>query len=128
MENFAREMSKGVGETFDCTFPSNYIGGQLMCQNQNQILFQGRLISTDNHNSIDLLVDLEAWLSQEPTVLVQGEELRLVSNKTLTPEMTSPSGKHSKFSLVPIIGGGAGTVVIIVIMFIGTVALCHKSR
>ena len=45
----------------------------------NRVVFQGRLISTDDMNSTDIISHLERWAQSEPTVAAKGVQLT-VSN------------------------------------------------
>jgi len=78
-------ITAGIDRLCHCQFTSDYIGdGRLLCDQEacHRAVFQGRIISTDNRNSTELLQDLERWVSSTPTVVVQGEQLQVLSSET----------------------------------------------
>ena len=117
-----------------------------MCQNDSLILYQGRIISTNDRSSSDHLADLEKWLLSEPTIIVQGEVLKIVKKKSATelvtlstiPEKTpaierpvEQTETSSDDILAPIFGGVAGVVAVLVILAVGvimTVVVLRKHR
>ena len=85
VEDLVQEISKSIEQYCGCDIPTNYIAdGKFTCREDKPELvrFQGRLISTNDRDSSDLLVNLEEWVSSRPTVVVQGKELRVVSSET----------------------------------------------
>ena len=62
------EEINGRGVEFICHCYKYNANGQLMCQNDSLILYQGRIMSTNDRDSSDLLTDLEKWLSSELTI------------------------------------------------------------
>ena len=56
MKYLAWEISCGIEEFFDCTFPSDYIvDGKLACDKEDTVvIFSGRLISTNDRNSSEI--------------------------------------------------------------------------
>ena len=138
MVDLARDIGRGVEFICHCKFPDKYIAnGQLMCQNDSLILYQGRIISTDDRDSSDLLADLEKWLSSEPTIIAQGEVLKIVKKSTIpekTPTVERPVEQTDTSSddiLAPIFGGVAGVVAVLVILAVGvimTVVVLRKHR
>ena len=65
-----------------CTLSAKYIADtDLICveNSMDQVVFQGRLISTDDMNSTDIILHLEHWAQTEPTVTAKGVQLT-VSN------------------------------------------------
>ena len=68
-----------------CNFTSDYITDEIYeCDevNPDLIIVNGRIISTNDRDSSDLVGDLEEWVSSGPTVVVQGKELQVVSSET----------------------------------------------
>ena len=147
MLDLARDIGRGVEFICHCKFPEKYIAnGQLMCQNDSLILYQGRSISTNDRSSSDHLADLEKWLLSEPTIIVQGEVLKIVKKKSATelvtlstiPEKTpaierpvEQTETSSDDILAPIFGGVAGVVAVLVILAVGvimTVVVLRKHR
>ena len=76
-------ISDSLSERCECTFPREYIAdGQFMCVNDdpNSVVYEGRLISTDDTDSVELLFHLQEWLLTEPTVSLSGVDLHATEN------------------------------------------------
>ena len=81
----ALAVSNGIDMICRCNFTRDYITDETFeCDevNPDLIIINGRIISTNDRDSSDLVGDLEEWVSSGPTVLVQGKELRVVSSET----------------------------------------------
>ena len=81
----ALAVSNGIDMICRCNFTSDYITEETFeCDevNPDLIIINGRIISTNDSDSSDLVGDLEEWASSGPTVVVQGKELRVVSSET----------------------------------------------
>ena len=123
MVDLARDFSRGIELVCRCKFPDEYIAeGQLMCLTDN-VMYQGRIISTNDRDSTDLLGDLKTWLSSEPVIVAQGEVLRVVKDSTnvrpgKTPSI-EPMGQAEtsgdNFS-VSAVGGVIGVVCVLVLL------------
>ena len=132
VEDLARDFSRGIELTCRCSIPSDYIAdGRLTCQNQN-LIYQGRIISTDDRDSTSLLADLQEWLSSFPVIIAQGEELKLVKNE---PEPSIETAKQEDsptegfpVSTVGVTAGAAAILVLLVIVVAGTVVACRRKR
>ena len=88
-------VSNGIDMICRCNFTSDYITDETFeCDevNPDLIIVNGRIISTNNRDSSDLVGDLEKWVSSGPTVVVQGKELRVVSSET-PPDPSSDDDK-----------------------------------
>ena len=107
VQDLSTALSDGIELTCNCSFPSDHIAdGQLTCHN-DILIFQGRIISTTEWNSTDLMEYFKQWLSGDPTVIVQGEELSLVKE-----EMFTESEKH----VVEWVAGATAGVVAVIIL------------
>ena len=130
MVDLARDFSRGVELVCRCKFPDSHIAnGQLMCLNDN-LIYQGRMIGTIDRDSNDLLADFETWVSSEPTVIAQGEVLKVVKKSGIKPENTpsvEPIGQPDtpQDSIpVSVVGGVAGVVgVLLLLAVVGTVVV-----
>ena len=110
-------------------------------------MYRGRIISTDDRDSTDLLAEFEKWLSSEPVVIARGEVLKLVKNPIteMTTQMTTelketPSIKPLEQNEteasqddipMPIIGGIAGVAavfVLLIVVVIVTALVLRKRR
>jgi len=105
-------VTAGIDQFCHCHFSSYYIGdGRLLCDQEacHRAVFQGRIISTNDRNSTELLQDLEEWVSSNPTVAVQGEELQVVSRETLNCD------KQEKSDML---GVTLGTIVVLILVLL----------
>ena len=123
MVDLARDFSRGVELVCRCKFPDSHIAnGQLMCLNDSLIIYQGRMIGTIDRDSNDLLADFETWVSSEPTVIAQGEVLKVVKKSGIKPENTpsvEPIGQPDtpQDSIpVSVVGGVAGVVGVLLLL------------
>ena len=96
-----------------------------MCHN-GTLIYQARIVGTDDRDSTQLLVDLEKWLSGGPTIIVQGEVLKLVipgTTPTLQPEQEESSSDSGL-----VYGSVAGVVAVLLLLsatvFLTVVVLC----
>ena len=134
VEDLARDISKGIEHMCHCKFPSDYITEtKLLCRNTS-LVFQGRIISTNNRESTDLLADLQKWLSTEPTLTAKGEDLHLVKNYTKpTNKATEPakqedtSANRFPVTIVAPVGGAVFLVIILGVAFV-TVMVWYRQR
>ena len=138
MTDLARDFSRGIELTCRCKFPDTYItDGQLMCVNE-ELMYQGRIISTDDRDSTGLLAEFEKWLLSEPVVIARGEVLKLVKNPNteMVPQMTTEMTTELKETPtikpleqneteasqddipMPIIGGIAGVAAVFVLLIV----------
>ena len=113
----AHGVSQGIELICHCNFPSVYIADdKLTCDEKNPHLaiFNGRIISTNDRDSSDLVGDLEEWVSSGPTVVVQGEKLRVVSSET-SPDASSDDKEEQDSNLLGIV---VGTVVPVIVLLL----------
>ena len=137
MVDLARDFSRGVELVCRCKFPDSHIAnGQLMCLNDN-LIYQGRMIGTNDRDSSDLLADFETWVSSEPIVIAQGEMLKVVKKSGIKPENTpsiEPIGQAdtSQDSIpLSVVGGVAGVVgvlLLLAVVVIVTVVVGLRKR
>ncbi|CAI7993603.1 hypothetical protein GBAR_LOCUS1283 [Geodia barretti] len=112
VEDLSRAFSSGIELTCNCTFTSDYIAdGQLTCRN-DILIFQGRIISTTDRNSTDLLTNFETWLSTDPTIMARGEELKLFKNERFT------ESENRNQSIVGATAGVAAVLILLVALVI----------
>ena len=128
VEDLARDISAGIELVCRCEFPSDYIADrQLKCNNQS-LVFQGRIVSTNISESTDLLADLTKWISTEPTVTAKGEELHVMKNSN---EKAEPENKEDALpNSFPMWTAAPVVVFIVVILAVatGTVVACRRQK
>ena len=118
VEDLVQEISKSIDQYCGCDIPTNYIAdGKFTCREDKPewVIFQGRLISTNDRDSSDLLVNLEEWLSNKPTVVIQGKELRVVSSET-SPDPSSDKQQEDSNLAGTVTGIVAAMVVSLVLI------------
>ena len=123
---------------YNCDITSEYIAeGRLVCnpKQPGEGTLQGRITGK---NSTDLLMALQAWVLDNPTVVVQGVQLKvdpecLVDLRNLgdtecIPHSIGVVGPNIPF---PAVGGGIGgllVVVVLVVIVVVAVFICVKKR
>ena len=115
--DLAQGISAGIEQFCRCQFPRDYIAeGKLMCNLEalHTVLFQGRIISTNDRGSSVLVGDMDGWVSTEPTVVVQGELLRVVKSET----QPNSSSEDSQLSSAVV---GAVVAAVLVLLLLITV-------
>jgi hypothetical protein len=137
LEDLARELSRGIELFCQCTLPNTYIAdGNLKCSKQ-ELMFQGRIISTNERDSSDLLADLEKWISTTPTVIARSELLKVVydGRVTSTNALTSESAEQQENTTtssfpIPVVTATVGVIVVVCIivgLVLGIVS-CRRFR
>ena len=78
-----QEISNGIEQNCQCIVSSDYITDtKFVCdEDSNNVIFQGRIISTDEMDSDYLVNQLEMWVSNEPTIVIQKEKVQVVSRQ-----------------------------------------------
>ena len=122
----------------NCAFSEEYIADpDLICleNNASGVIFQGRLISTEDMNSTEMISQLERWAQNKPIIVAKGVKLTVagicsehprgldcIMDNTrptvMTPTQNSnPTGVGvtESHSIVPVIGAGAGGGVFLLI-------------
>ena len=131
VEDLVQEISKSIAEYCQCNIPTNYIAdGKFTCGKGNPefVIFQGRLISTNDRDSAYLVGDLEEWVSSEPTIMVQGKNVRVVSSETSPDPSTDEQQEDRNLSWTV-----TGSVVAVVgsLLLIGSTlfgVFCYRKR
>ena len=128
LDDLARDFSRGIEIICRCSLPSDYItDGQLTCYNQN-LVYQGRIISTNDRGSPNLMGDLQEWLSRDPMIIVKGEELKLVKNEPETAKQGDSPTDGFPVTTVGATAGGVAVLVLLLAVVIGTVVACRRYR
>ena len=125
-----------LNELCNCSLTTEYIAeGRLVCnpEQPGEVILQGRIISITGKNSTDLLMALQAWVLDEPKVVVQGVRLKVDPECSVELEYLGDT-KCSADSVVvlslvlPAVGGGTvGALVIVLFVFI-VVKVCVKKK
>lgn len=117
----------------ECAITTKYIadGGVVCSSEPGEVIFQGRIISTTTKNSIDLMTLLQEWVLGNPTVIIQGVQLKVESEcsvqlETLGNTTCRPCSTFGG-AVVLAVGGVLAIVAFLVIIVMG-VLLCVKKR
>ena len=130
-----------LNELCNCDITTEYIAeGRLVCnpEQPGEVILQGRIISIIEKNSTDLLLALQAWVLDKPTVVVQGVQLevdaeclvdlRNLGDTECIPHSDGVVGPNTQF---PAVGGGIGgllVIVVLVVIIVVAVFICVKKK
>ena len=124
-------------DSCECTLTTEYIAdGRLVCDpnEPEKVIFQGRIISTPERNSTDFLPMLGLWVLNEPTIVVQGVQLKVESRCSVeladlgdTECLQPPT--NSVIGSVPGVAGAVGGVLVLVALavIIVVTVICVKK-
>ena len=83
IEDFIDRISVEFSKTCDCHIPAeNFADERLICETKrtDKVVFQSRLVVTDDKNTTELLADIIKWADTNPHVVVQGIQLNVDKN------------------------------------------------
>jgi len=69
-----------LNELCNCDLTAKYIAdGRLICNpdKPGEVILQGRIVTITARNSTDLLMMLQEWVLDKPTIVVQGVQLKV---------------------------------------------------
>lgn len=141
----------------NCAFSEEYIADpDLICleNSTSRVIFQGRLISTEDMNSTEMVSQLERWAQTKPIIVAKGVKLTVAGicsehprgldctmDNTRSTVMTSTPTQNSNptgvgvtesHSIVPVIGAGAGggvfLLIAVVVVLIVVVLVLRRRR
>ena len=129
-------------DSCECALTVEYIAdGRLVCDinEPEKVIFQGRIISTPERNSTDFLPMLGLWVLNEPTIVVQGVQLKVESRCSVElanlgdTECVQPPTDSVIGSGVPVpgIAGAVGGILVLValaIIIVVTVICVKKTH
>ena len=133
------DISDALSERCSCSFPQRYItNGHFVCSSSpsaNTVVFQGRLISTQDVDSVELLLYLKEWLLTEPTIVLDGislqaaENYKDIGNATHATPCKWPPRRYREYqqSIIGAAVSGGLLVLVALIAFI-MVAVCSCRR
>ena len=101
MEDLKRDISRGIEQFCRCKFSTDYITNESLTCHGETLAFEGRVISTDDRDSSNLVSDMQKWLSSGPTVIARGEQLKVVNIDTKV-EMNSSTNNGNTTVEVPV--------------------------
>ena len=126
-------------DSCECALTAEYIADRRFVCDQNEpekVVFQGRIISTPERNSTDFLPMLGSWVLNEPTIVVQGVQLKVESRCSVelanlgdTECLQPPT--DSVIGSVPGVAGAVGGVVVLValaIIIVVTIIYVKKAH
>ena len=139
MEDLKRDISRGIEQFCRCKFSTDYITNESLTCHGETLAFEGRVVSTDDRDSSNLVSDMQKWLSSGPTVIARGEQLKVVNIDTKVEMNSSTNNGNttvevpvspSQLPLGPVIGAVIGVMALlalVVAVVIGT-WLCRRRR
>ena len=126
-------------DSCECALTVEYITDRRLICDPNEpekVIFQGRIISTPERNSTDFLPMLGSWVLNEPTIVVQGVQLKVESRCSVElgnlgdTECVQPP-TNSVIGSVPGVAGAVGGVLVLValaVIVVVTVICVKKLR
>jgi len=75
LSNMIEHLTLQLNELCNCDLTAEYIAdGRLICNpdKPGEVILQGRIVSITEKNSTDLLMMLQEWVLDMPTIVVQG--------------------------------------------------------
>ena len=139
MADLKRDISRGIEQFCRCKFSTDYITNETLTCHGETLAFEGRVISTDDRDSSNLVSDMQKWLSSGPTVIARDEQLKVVNIDTKVEMNSSTNNRNttvevpvspSQLPLGPVIGAVIGVMALlalVVAVVIGT-WLCRRRR
>jgi len=120
---------------------SEYIAdGRLFCNPNRpaEVILQGKIVSITEKNSTDILMMLQEWALDKPTIVVQGAQLKVDPECSVELEnlgdtecraYSAVSGVGASLPF-PAFGGGVGGVLVIVVLVVIVVGIliCVKKK
>ncbi|CAI8005514.1 hypothetical protein GBAR_LOCUS4292 [Geodia barretti] len=76
------EISRGISQYCQCVFPSDYLTHTMFICDDSRgdvVRFEGQIIGTNEQDSDSLKENMQQWVSSEPTVTVQEEQVQVVN-------------------------------------------------
>ena len=115
IEDIVEEISSGIEQYCQCHFSKDYIIDTIFLCDKDRpenVIFQGRIIGTNERDSEDLVEQLDKWKSNKPTVVIQGTQLQVVTTEDPV------SNEHQEDNGAPGIAIGLGVVAIALLVLI----------
>ena len=126
-EDIVEEISRGIEHYCQCHFPKDYIiDTMFLCDKERpeNVIFQGRIIGTNERDSEDLVEQLDKWKSNKPTVVIEGKQMQVVTTEDPV------SNEHQEDSSAPGIAVGLSVVAIalLILTVIATAGFIYWKR
>ena len=138
-------------DSCECALTAEYIADERLVCDPNEpeeVIFQGRIISTSERNSTDFLPMLGSWVLNEPTIVVQGVQLKVESrcavelanlgdtecvqpptNSVVASNFPVPE-EGTSFPVLGVAGavGGVLVLVVLAVIIVGAIVCVKKLR
>ena len=124
-------------DSCECALTIEYITDRRFVCDPNEpekVVFQGRIISTPERNSTDFLPMLGSWVLNEPTIVVQGVQLKVESRCSVEladlgdTECVQPSTDNVIGSGVAGAVGGVLVLVALAVIIVVTIIYVKKAH
>ena len=132
-----------LNELCNCDLTAEYIADKRLICNPDQpgeVILQGRIVTITEKNSTDLLMMLQEWVLDKPTIVVQGVQLKvdpecsvelenLGDTECRSPTPNTTSGVGPSLPL-PALGGGIGgvlAIMVLVVIVVGVIIYVKKK-
>ena len=141
LDDMIEHVTLQLNELCNCDLTAEYIAnGRLICNPDQpaKVILQGRIVSITEKNSTDLLMMLQEWVLDRPTIVVHGAQLKVDPECSVALEnlgdtecraYSAVSGVESSLPF-PAFGGGVGGVLVIVVLVVIVVGvlICVKKK
>ena len=126
-------------DSCECALTVEYIADRRLVCDPNEpekVIFQGRIISTPERNSTDFLPMLGSWVLNEPTIVVQGVQLKVESRCSVElanlgdTECVQPPTNSVVSGVAGAVGGVLVLVALAVIVVVTVICIkkTHQGR
>lgn len=124
IEDLADDISQEIRLLCQCDFPRTHVTNtSLRCDQDsavNNVELKGVLIGTNERDSVTLVGDLELWLSNMPTVSVQGQQVQVLNPYN---EDDEPESKTASVAIG--VGTAVGTLLLLLAVSFVTVFIIY---
>ena len=144
LDDMIEHVTLQLNELCNCDLTAEYIADERLICNPDkpgEVILQGRIVTITARNSTDLLMMLQEWALDKPTIVVQGVQLKvdpecsvelenLGDTECRSPTPNTTSGVGPSLPL-PALGGGIGGVlgiVVLVVIVVGVIICVKKKR
>lgn len=122
-------ISNGIEQYCQCDFSTEYIADtHLHCDEKDPeiVIFEGRIIGTEERNDTELYKEFQSWASDKPTVIVQGEQVQVSARTEETEQEDTTNTTGGLWTIAgPVI---AVVILLIVVAFIIVSAVVWRRK
>ena len=134
----AQFVAQQIAQWCQCQYSSSFItDSQLFCTTNNNVVYQGQLLPTDNKTALEIRNITQLWVLRKPVIMMDGQSYQLHSNCSVVVKelgvtscgtggynVTLPTSQPavSMIELVSVVG--TGVMLLLVIALVISLILC----